>query len=271
MMDLNRRQLAGLLAGAAVFGAAGTAFAASALNALKPVGSGKVDHSAFDAILKQYISVDAAGYSSVNYSGLVGQRGTVESYVEGLVALDPRQLSRSEAHAYWINLYNAKTLAVMLEKWPVKSIRDINLGGGGFFGKGPWSKKLMTIADVELSLDDIEHRIIRPIFNDPLSHYALNCASYSCPNLMPRAYTAGNLKGQMQDSATLYINHPRGLSIKNGQISASKIYSWYADDFGGKGKLKAHWLQFAKPELAAQIKAASIDGYVYDWTANVAR
>jgi hypothetical protein len=270
-MDLSRRQLAGLFAGAILLGASGTAFAAAALKEFKPTGSGKADHAAFDAVLKQYVSIDASGYASVNYGALIGQRASVDDYVANLVAVDPRQLSRSEAHAYWINLYNAKTLAIMLENWPVKTIRDINLGGGGFFGKGPWSKKLMTIAGVELSLDDVEHRIIRPIFNDPLSHYALNCASYSCPNLMPRAYTAANLKSQMQTSATLYINHPRGLSINDGEITASKIYSWYADDFGGKSKLKAHWLQFAAPELAVQIEAASIGGYDYNWNANVAQ
>jgi Protein of unknown function, DUF547 len=270
-MELNRRQLGGLFAGAVLLGATGSAFAAAALKELSPTGSGKADHSAFDAILKQYVSIDAAGYSSVNYDALVGARAAVEDYVASLITTDPRQLSRSDAHAFWINLYNAKTLAIMLENWPVKSIRDINLGGGGFFGKGPWSKKLMTIAGVELSLDDVEHRIIRPVFNTPLSHYALNCASYSCPNLMPRAYTAKNLQAQMRESAMLYINHPRGLSIKDGEITASKIFYWYAGDFGGKAKLKEHWMGFAKPELAAQIEAADIGGYDYDWNANVAR
>jgi Protein of unknown function, DUF547 len=270
-MQLNRRQFGGLSLGAVVLAVSSKAFAAAALKELKPAGSGKADHSAFDVILQQYVSVDAAGYASLNYSALTGQRGAVDNYVSGLIAVDPRQLSRAEAHAYWINLYNAKTLSIMLENWPVKSIRDINLGGGGFFGKGPWSKKLMVVAETELSLDDIEHRIIRPLFNDPLSHYALNCASYSCPNLMPRAYTAKNLKAQMSESATLYINHPRGLSIKDGEITASKIFYWYAGDFGGKNKLKAHWMEFAAPQLAAEIEASSIGGYDYDWNANVAR
>lgn len=269
-MEMNRRQLGVLFAGACLLASAMPAFAASALKQFKPAGSGKADHSEFDSVLQQYVSVDATGYASVNYGALVGARSAVDGYVASLTALDPRQLSRSEAHAYWINFYNAKTLSIMLENWPVKSIRDINLGGGGFFGKGPWSKKLMTIAETELSLDDIEHRIIRPLFNDPLSHYALNCASYSCPNLMPHAYTAKNLKSQMRESATLYINHPRGLSIKDGEITSSKIYSWYADDFGGKSKLKAHWAEFATPELAAQIEAASIGAYDYNWNANVA-
>jgi Protein of unknown function, DUF547 len=270
-MQLNRRQFSAIIAGAVLLNTALPVFAAAPLKQFKPNGNGKASHSAFDAILQKYVTIDAAGYASVSYGALVAQRAEVDAYVASLITIDPRQLSRSEAHAYWINLYNAKTLSIMLENWPVKSIRDIKLGGGGFFGRGPWSKKLMTIADTELSLDDIEHSIIRPIFNTPLSHYALNCASYSCPNLMPRAYTAANLKSQMQESATLYINHPRGISIENGEITASKIYSWYADDFGGKAKLKDHWKEFASPQLAAEIDAANIGGYDYNWNANVAR
>ena len=270
-MNINRRKLGAVFAGALLLSQATPVFAASALKQFAPAGSGKANHSALDAILQQYVSVDGSGYASVNYGALTSQRSAIDDYVASLIAIDPRQLSRAEAHAYWINFYNAKTLSIMLENWPVKSIRDINLGGGGFFGKGPWSKKLMVVAETELSLDDIEHRIIRPLFNDPLSHYALNCASFSCPNLMPRAYTAKNLKSQMRESATLYINHPRGISIKDGEITASKIFSWYAGDFGGTAKLKSHWLQFATPELAVQIEAASIGGYDYDWNANVAR
>jgi hypothetical protein len=270
-MNINRRRLGGLLAGAVLIATSQPVFAASALAEFKPSGSAKADHSAFDMILKQHVSVDATGYASVNYGALLSQRNRVEAYVASLLDLDPRQLSRAEAHAYWINLYNAKTLAVMLEHWPVKSIRDIQLGGGGLFGKGPWSKKLMTINGVELSLDDVEHRIVRAIFNNPLSHYALNCASFSCPNLMPSAYTAANLNTQMRESATLYINHPRGVSIADGKITASKIYSWYAGDFGGKANLKSHWKEFALPQLAAQIDAASFDSFDYDWTVNVAR
>ncbi len=270
-MNINRRRLGGLLAGAVLIATSQPVFAASALAEFKPAGSAKADHSAFDMILKQHVSVDATGYASVNYGALVSQRKKVEDYVAGLLDLDPRQLSRPEAHAYWINLYNAKTLAVMLEHWPVKSIRDIQLGGGGLFGKGPWSKKLMAINGIELSLDDVEHRIVRAIFNNPLSHYALNCASFSCPNLMPSAYTATNLNTQMQESAKLYINHPRGVSIADGKITASKIYSWYADDFGGKANLKSHWKEFASPQLAAQIDAASFGSFDYDWTVNAAR
>jgi Protein of unknown function, DUF547 len=241
--------------------------AAAPMKAFRPAGSGSVDHSAFDALLADAVKLDASGYAAVDYAGLKRRHGELIAYVEALQGVDAAGLSRGEAHAYWINLYNAKTLDVVLERYPVKSIRDINLGGG-FFGRGPWSKKLMTVSGTELSLDDVEHRIVRALFNDPFSHYALNCASVSCPNLMPRAYTAANLTAQMAESARLYINHPRGLRLANGSITASKIYSWYADDFGGKDNLKAHWAEFAAPELAAALAAADIGSFTYDWTLN---
>jgi hypothetical protein len=242
--------------------------AASPLRQFRPAGSGKMAHGAFDALLKAHVRIDAAGYATVDYAGLRGKRADLTAYLDALQATDAAALSRKEAHAFWINMYNAKTLDVILEHYPVKSIRDIALGGGGLFGRGPWSKKMMTVAGTELSLDDVEHRIVRALFNDPLSHYALNCASVSCPNLMPRAYTAANLDVQMRESATLYVNHPRGLTVADGRITASKIYSWYADDFGGKSALKAHWLEFANPGLAALIGPASIGDFVYDWLLN---
>jgi hypothetical protein len=265
---MNRRELLVAAASAALAATVPvSAQAASPLRQFRPKGSGKVGHGALDAVLKAHVRVDPAGYATVDYAGLRGRRGELTAYLAAMQAVDPTALSRREAHAFWINMYNAKTLDVILEHYPVRSIRDINLGGG-FFGRGPWSKKMITASGTELSLDDVEHRIVRALFNDPLSHYALNCASVSCPNLMPRAYTAGNLDEQMRESARLYVNHPRGVSISDGRITASKIYSWYADDFGGKGALKAHWTEFATPELAAQIEPAKLGDFVYDWSLN---
>jgi hypothetical protein len=266
---MNRRSflLTGIATAAALPLTGKEAAAASPIRQFKPSGAGTVDHGAFDALLKAHVRVDASGYARVDYGALRGQKPALEAYLANLAGIDAANLSRNQAHAYWINLYNAKTLDVILGRYPVKSIRDINLGGG-FFGKGPWSKKLITVSGTELSLDDVEHRIVRALFKDPLSHYGLNCASYSCPNLMPRAYTAANIDAMLAESAALYINHPRGISIADGRITASKIYSWYADDFGGKGKLKDHWLAFAAPDLARQIADAELGSFTYDWTLN---
>lgn len=239
------------------------------LAAFAPAGTGSVGHERLDALLQRYVRPDEAAYNRVDYRAFQKSgRSELAAYLGGLAAQDPTLLSRREAHAYWINLYNAKTLDVVLEHYPVSSIRKIDLGGGGLFKGGPWSKKIVRVAGTQLSLDDIEHRIVRPLFGDSMSHYGLNCASYSCPNLATRAYTGENLAAMLAQGARDYVNHPRGIAVSAETITASKIYSWYAEDFGGTARLKTHWKAFAAPDLKARIDAVEIGGYAYDWSLN---
>ena len=236
-----------------------------------PTGTGAVDHAAFDALLERHVKPDAEGYHRVDYRGLLAERDALTAYLDAMVAVSPAGLSEDEAHAFWINLYNAKTLDVVLDHYPVESIRRINLPGGGFlaaFKPGPWSVPVLTVDGTELSLDDIEHRIVRAIFRDPMSHYGLNCASVSCPNLMGDAYTGANLDALLAESGRLYVNHPRGVEVRGDLITASKIYEWYADDFGGVDALKDHWIGLAEPDKAAALEAAGITRYRYDWDLN---
>ena len=267
--NLSRRHL--LLGSAALLAAPllpHGASAASALTAFAPSGGGGFDHSAFNSVLSGAVVPDAEGYHRVNYKALKGKSAALKAALAQMQAAIPSSFSKAEAKAFWINLYNAKTLDVVLDRYPVSSIKKINLGGGGLFGSGPWSAKILNIEGQELSLDDVEHRILRPLFKDPLVHYALNCASYSCPNLSASAFTAKNSAALMQASAAAYVNHPRGVSVDGNAITASKIYSWYGADFGGKSKLKAHWAKFAAPEKAAAIDAAQSVGFSYDWKLN---
>lgn len=270
-IDLSRRAA---LAGAAAGGflallPVSYATAASAIGNFKPSGSGSMSHKSFDAILKRHVKPDNAGYNRVDYRALKGSaHAALKAYIAELQSAAPSRFSRAAAHAYWINMYNAVTLDVVLDHYPVTSIKKINLGGGGLFGSGPWSKEFLKVEGKALSLDDIEHRIVRPLFRDPLSHYALNCASYSCPNLATVAFTATNLDALMAENAVKYVNHKRGVSVARGSITASKIYSWYAGDFGGRRKLKSHWSQFAEPELAGAIEGARIGRFRYDWSLN---
>jgi hypothetical protein len=270
----SRRQLLGgavAVGGLAVL-SPGTAAASEALTRFRPKGTGGMDHRALDAILARHVKPDAERYNRVDYRSLkAGAQGALKAYVQVLEAARPSTFSSAEAHAYWVNLYNAKTLDVVLDHYPVTSIKRINLGGGGLFGSGPWSRKLMTVEGEALSLDDIEHRIVRPLFSDPMSHYALNCASYSCPNLAAKAYTGAAIARMMDESGRAYVNHPRGVRVSGGVITASRIYSWYAADFGGRAKLKGHWTALAEPDLAARIAPAAIGGYEYDWTLNDVR
>ncbi|MBU0740633.1 MAG: DUF547 domain-containing protein [Alphaproteobacteria bacterium] len=265
---LSRRAMLGL-AGAGVIAMGARPASASGLAAFAPAGAASLDHTAFDQLLQRYVKPDKSRYNRVDYKSL-GRDGAavLKSYISELSSINPAGLSRNEGHAFWINLYNAKTLEVIIDHYPVASIRDIKLGGGGLFKTGPWSRKIMVVGGVELSLDDVEHEIVRALFKDPMSHYGLNCASYSCPNLAARAYTAGNVDALLAENARDYVNHPRGVTVSDDEITASKIYSWYADDFGGKGALKAHWKSLASADLAQRIDTASVGSFVYDWSLN---
>ena len=121
-----------------------------------------------------------------------------------------------------------------------------------------------------LSLDDIEHRILRPIWQDPRIHYAVNCASIGCPNLSNEAFTAQNTDVLLTQGAIAYINHPRGVSINNDELTLSSIYKWFKEDFGTDDRAIIQHLQtYAKPALKAQLgELSDIEGYEYDWSLN---
>ncbi len=177
--------------------------------------------------------------------------------------------NRQEQKAFWINLYNALTVKVILDHYPVNSIRDIDISPG-WFSDGPWGAKLVIIEGEELSLDDIEHRILRPIWQDPRIHYAVNCASLGCLNLAPIAYTAHNIEELLDQGTWAYINHPQGVTFKNGKLQVSSIYQWFQEDFGGsrEGVLQ-HLRSYAREQLAEQLQ--TYRGkliYDYDWGLN---
>jgi Protein of unknown function, DUF547 len=222
----------------------------------------------YASLLKASVKPDGAGYNRVDYTKLVAKKADLAAVVTAFETVSPKSLGANDAKAFWINLYNAVTLKVIVDHYPVKSIKDIKLPGSGLFGAGPWSAKLVTVDGRALSLDDIEHKILRKTYKDPFVHYALNCASYSCPNLAAVPYTGANVAALMRENAKAYVNHPRGVEVKDNKIIASKIYSWYAGDFGGKGKLKDHWKDQASAEKATLIDGAEISSYNYDWSLN---
>lgn len=223
------------------------------------------DHGAWDEILRTHLTVPADGIARFDYRGAPKSR--IDAYVASLAGVDPTTLPQAAAFAYWVNLYNALTVRTVMAAYPVRSIRDI---GGGLFGGGPWRKELVQVAGQPLSLDDIEHGILRPVWRDPRIHYAVNCASLGCPNLAPRAFTAGRL-GQMLDAgAAAYVAHPRGVEVGARGLLVSSIYRWFAEDFGGTDAgLIAHLATHAAPEKAAAIRASGrVAGDRYDWSLN---
>ena len=197
----------------------------------------KIEHNAWDAFLKKYlVAPHPSGINRVRYAGVAPEdRKALKDYLKNLQSLPISSYNRAEQKAYWINLYNALTVDLVLSRFPVASIREINISPGLFI-KGPWGAKLVAIEDEKLSLDDIEHRILRPIWQDSRVHYALNCASLGCPNLQPIAYTGDNTEALLEKAAREFINHPRGVAIKNGKLQVSSIYIWFQADFGaGRG------------------------------------
>lgn len=227
------------------------------------------DHADFEAILDAHVVAGADGLNRVHYADLkTHSLARLAAYVTQLQGVRASVLPPNAQMAFWINLYNAKTLQIVAENYPVTSIRDIDLGGG-FFGRGPWKAKLLRLEGRDLSLDNIEHDILRRKFNKPLIHYALNCASVGCPNLQKQAYRAATLVDQLQAGARAYVNHPRGLSVNGNRLTASKIYRWYAADFGGAPGLHRHWAAYAAPKLRNQLpRLVSVARYVYDWSLN---
>ena len=233
----------------------------------------RVDHSVWDGLLKTYIKPDAHGLNRVDYKAFKASGAkALDGYLAALQRVDVTKLGRAEQFAFWVNLYNAKTIAIVLSKYPVKSIKKINLGGSLFSAVtgGPWDAKVVKVNGVKLSLNDIEHKILRPLFRDPRAHYAVNCASVGCPNLSTSAYTGKTLSSQLDQGAKTYINSSRGVAIRGGKITTSSIYKWFNKDFGGNeaGVLK-HLLKYADADLRSKIRSINaIDGYDYDWSLN---
>ena len=230
--------------------------------------SQSIDHQAWQEILDTYLVKEASGVNLFKYSSVSNSdHKKLKTYIDGLAAIDPRQYNRNQQMAYWINLYNALTIDVVLDAYPVKSILKI---GGSFFSPGPWNKKYLKISGQKVSLNDIEHGILRPIWKDSRIHYAVNCASYSCPNLSATAYTAGNLDDQLTMAAKDYINNPRGITVDGEDLMLSKIFDWYQVDFGkNESELLQELAQHAEPELAERLKNHDGDiDYEYNWDLN---
>ncbi|MBT8423125.1 MAG: DUF547 domain-containing protein [Gammaproteobacteria bacterium] len=231
----------------------------------------RVDHSAWQGLLDTYLQEGATGVNLFDYAAVTAaDRARLQGYLDALAATDPRALRRNEQFAYWVNLYNALTVAVVLDHYPVKSIRRIK---GGLLRLGPWNEPLFNLQGQSLTLNDIEHRILRPLFKDPRIHYAVNCASMGCPDLAAQAYTAEALEEQLDEAARSFINHPRGVQPDGKRLRLSSIYDWYGADFGADREgLLNHLSQYAEPDLAA-----ALDGfngrirYDYDWRLNEPR
>jgi hypothetical protein len=230
-----------------------------------------VDHAPWDLILKRYVVTShPSGVNRFRYAAVSPpDRQALSNYLDALQQVKLSSLSRTEQKAYWVNLYNALTVKVILDHYPVKSIMDIDISPG-FFSQGPWDAKLLTIEGEKVSLNDIEHRILRPIFKDNRLHYALNCASLGCPDLQPQAFTAANIERLLPMAAKAYVNSPRGARLADDRLYVSSIYVWFKVDFGGSDAgVVEHLRQYAEGALAEGLR--TYDKGLrdsYDWRLN---
>ncbi|WP_299613226.1 DUF547 domain-containing protein [uncultured Tateyamaria sp.] len=227
------------------------------------------DYGAFDAFLATYHADTPNGMTRVRYADVTKtDEAALFTFLAQMQRVDPATLDRDQQLAFWINLYNAQTIRVILDHYPVDSIRDI---GDGLLGLGPWSYADLRVNGTALSLNDIEHGIVRPVFDDPRIHYALNCAAAGCPNLAAKAWRASTLEDNLNAAEHAYIHDPRGITIADdGAVTVSKIFGWFREDFGGtEASVLAYLMDRANPDLRAALEArGQIDGYAYDWSLN---
>ncbi len=231
-------------------------------------GAEQTQHAAWTDLLQEYVRPARDGVNRFDYGALKGapeDRAALQAYIDSFATLDFDALTRDEAFAAWANLYNAVTVRHIIERYPVGSIRD------GYLFTGPW-KEVTVVADgAEISLDGIEHDVLRAQWNDPRVHYAVNCASIGCPNLLEEAWQAESLDADLDVAARDYVNHPRGVIVRDdGTLKVSRIYKWFREDFGGSDTgVIAHLREYADEELSAALGGdVRIRGHQYDWSLN---
>lgn len=208
-------------------------------------------HDAFDQLLIKYVTVDGR----VDYPSLKAKSAELESYLDLLSSQDPSSMERSEALAFWINSYNAFTIKLILDHYPLESITEID-------GGKPWSTEWIKINGRVLSLDQIENEIIRPQFQESRIHFAVNCAAKSCPPLMNRAWTADKLEQQLEQQTKKFINNNKYNSISKDRVAVSRIFEWYAQDFGD---LIEYINRYSNVKVDAGAKITYLE---YDWSLN---
>ncbi len=230
-------------------------------------------HLLFTQILQDYVS-----NGLVKYKELKDDR-RLDKYIKQLESTNPQKImNEKNLLAFWINAYNAYTLKFIIEEYPVESINDLHWGGlyiGSLLGTTIWDDEIIVINGSELSLNNIEHDIIRKKFDEERIHFALVCASISCPPLLNEAYEGYKLDKQLGEQAELFFNDvTKNKFDKNTQtVYLSKILSWYEDDFGGNEQAILNYaLQFIDKKTANYIKSNlsewNIKYMPYNWDLN---
>ncbi|MCZ6825786.1 MAG: VTT domain-containing protein, partial [Gemmatimonadetes bacterium] len=239
---------------------------AAAVESALASGTETFDHSVWDRLL-----AEGTRDGLVDYPYFQGHRGELESYLEAVAGADAAALAPAHLQALLINAYNALTLRSILEHPEVSSIRQID---------GVWTKNRHRVAGHQLTLDEIEHNLLRPFFRDPRIHFAVNCASMSCAPLPAWAFEGDGLDAQMEERARLFLSDPRNVRFENGELALSRYFEWYGEDFTEEGwspraeSVPLFVASYAAPEVSERILAGDMEGIRfldYDWSLNAFR
>lgn len=224
---------------------------------ITPLMGQKLDHSDWTALLQKH--VDEKGV--VNYKGFIEDKKALNKYLNYLGNNHAeKSWSEEEQLAYWINVYNAFAIKLVIEHYPVSSIQRI----GGLLRK-PWHIEFIKIGDKTYSLDYVEHKILRVEFDEPRIHFGVNCASFSCPILYTEAFTAENVDEKLDKLARLFINDPKRNKISKDRVELSKIFDWFKEDFTKNGTLIDYINKYSETKVN---KDAKISFMSYDWSLN---
>jgi Protein of unknown function, DUF547 len=246
------------------------------LLAALPLAAQAQDHAAWTALLRRHVRLLRGGQESqLDYTGLAKDRPALQAYLTGLSAVTPAQyraLPRAAQMAFLINAYNAFTAELILTRHPqLRSIKEL-----GTLLQSPWKRRWVPLLGDTLSLDDIEHERLRPVFQDARIHFAVNCASIGCPMLREEAYTASQLDAQLEQQTERFLRDRTRNRVEGGQLRVSKIFDWYGDDFRPRLAAwlapRAAWLSDVASERAAIATGTLPIRFLdYDWTLNDAR
>jgi len=227
------------------------------------VGSTPPSHQLWDQLVKTHVKANGL----VDYKGFISEKPKLESYLKLLSenAPDRSKWSKNEQLAYWINAYNAYTVKLIVDFYPTKSIRDLGPKLKIPLIKDVWHYKFFKIAGVDMSLDEVEHGILRKEFDEPRIHFAINCASISCPPLLNEAFVADKLEAQLTKVTVAFINDPVRNKLGTQSVQLSSIFSWFTGDFTKRGTLIEFLNKYSKVKIAPNAKVSFLD---YNWNLN---
>ena len=209
-------------------------------------------HAIWDDVLQEYVDIDG----NVNYLGIKNDVARLDDYLDLLAKNPPAtNWNKNEKLAYFINLYNAATVKLIVDHYPVESIKDI---------PNRWKKKWIKVGNTTTSLNDIEHEILRKM-DEPRIHFAINCASYSCPKLPNVAFTAESMEEQLSKAASDFVNDPTRNRFEGNTAQLSKIFQWYKGDFTEQSSLLEYINLYLDNSVATDAPVTYLD---YDWSLN---